>query len=382
MAHRTGNAVDMFSRAQRSGARPESNPAPTRKLPFNVFTTAPLEGSDRFEAWRESIGVIFDVEPSGAKASPTFNASVQTYNLGDLLVSGVDFSGQRFSRRLARISSDGIDHYLVQLYDVGGFSGATNRSDLNVRSGDVQILDLGQPHNSSARTSSTIAIIIPRDLLNEMLPSRGGLHGLILPGNHGAGGVLADFMKSLYLRLPSVEASEAATVARATAEIVAACFRPTAATADRAREQLEGVILERIRRYIGENLGSAELSPDALCRQFRISRTQLYRMFEPEGGVAKYVQNRRLERAFSELRSPMYRHRRVSEIAFAAGFSSEAHFSRAFRQTFGMRASDVRAQDPMMTRVKDVQLATAIYGGGYEEWIRRLSRRPAIHPAG
>ena len=94
------------------------------------------------------------------------------------------------------------------------------------------------------------------------------------------------------------------------------------------------------------------------------------------------MQNRRLNRAFSELRSPIYRHRRVSEIAFAAGFSSEAHFSRAFRQTFGMRASDVRAQDPIVTAVKDVQLATGTYGGGYEEWIRRLSRRAAIYPAG
>lgn len=377
-----GNAVDTFSRAQRPGPRFETDPAPTPKLAFNVFTTEPLKEGDRFAAWRESIGVIFDVEPAGAKVPPTFSASVRAFNLGDLLVSRVDFTGQRFSRRTARISSDGIDHYLVQLYDVGGFSGATNKSDLNVRSGDVQILDLGQPHNSSARTSSTIAIIIPRDLLNEMLPSRGGLHGLVLPGNHGAGGVLSDFMKSLFSRLPSVEASEAATVARATAEVVAACFRPTVATMDRAREQIEGVMAERIERYIGENLGSPELSPDTICRQFRISRTQLYRMFEPEGGVARHIQKRRLDRAFSELRSPIYRHRRVSEIAFAVGFSSEAHFSRTFRQAFGMRASDVRSQDPIVTAVSDGQAVARSYGGGYEEWIRRLSRRPPIHPAG
>lgn len=86
----------------------EQNP----KLPFTVFRTGQSDAPDRFEAWRQSIGVIFDVEPLEKRLSPKFDASVRTYSLGELLVSGTYFGDQEFTRSTRRISADGLNHYL------------------------------------------------------------------------------------------------------------------------------------------------------------------------------------------------------------------------------------------------------------------------------
>ncbi len=352
-----------------------SQAKPSLRPSFSIFATDQSGATDRFEAWRQSIGVIFDVEPREKRLPAEFSASVRTYNLGEILVSATHFGAERFKRDLHKVSSDGIDHYLVQLYDVGRLVGATRRNDMNVRPGDIQIVDLGQPHTSAVQSSSTFAVVVRRDLMSEMLPASADLHGVVLPGDRGAGGLLADYLRSLFSRMESVDATEAPYVARATVQMIAACFRPSTFAADRARAQIEGVIVDRLKRHIEGNLGSRELTPDGLCRRFRISRTQLYRMFAPLGGVAGYIQARRLDRAYVQLRDPLYQHRRVFEIALNAGFSSMTHFSGAFRRQFGLSPSDLRDKVRFAAVFGNSSKTPTRAAEGYEDWLRRLGQQ-------
>ena len=74
----------------------------------------------------------------------------------------------------------------------------------------------------------------------------------------------------------------------------------------------------------------------------------------------------------TELCNPAHDHRRIYEIAFALGFSSEAPVDRVFRSTFGLSPSDVRGR-AQATRVDASRPEPAdIANGGYEEWARQL----------
>ncbi len=266
------------------------------KLPFSLFTTKDVRPSEQFDAWHESISVIFDVAPlPEQKSTAGFAASVRGWHLGGLLVSAVDFEGQRFVRDRRKTVADGLDHYLVQLYATGGLVGEAGDRGRELRAGSPM------------------------------------------------GGLLTDYMQSLVARADDFTMADAPPVAEATVSMIAASFQPTAATTERARSAIEQTVLQRIQRHIAANLGSSNLHADALAALFRISRTHLYRLFERDGGVARYVQDQRLARACAELGNPAHDHRRIYEIAFALGFSSEAHFSRVFRATFGVSPSDVRA---------------------------------------
>jgi len=344
------------------------------KLPFTLFSTGHLRSPDQFDGWRDSISVVFDVAPlAGRRAEDGFAASVRAHHLGALVVTQVDFDGQRFLRDKRRAVADGLDHYLVQLYAAGGLVGTAGDRERVLRAGDVQILDLGRPSATEARASATIAIVVPRDTLRQALPAAGDLHGLVLRGDGSAGGLLADYMRALAARADTIAAADAAAIARATTGMIAACFHATAETRARARTQIEATTLERIQRHIAANLGAPGLHAEALCAAFRISRSQLYRLFEPLGGVAAYIQEQRLVRAHAELSDPAHARRRIFEIAFDGGFASEAHFSRVFRRAFGLSPSEARARARDLPAILGRPASNdATPGGGYEEWIRGL----------
>lgn len=346
------------------------------KLPSSLFTTSPLKARDQFDAWHESISVIFDVDPlEGYSPDRGFAASVRAFHLGSLLLSQVDFEGQHFVRDRHRSVVDGLDHYLVQLYAKGGLIGTANDDERRLDGGDVQILDLTQANITRAEASGTIAIVVPREALDQALPKASALHGLILRGDRGAGGLLADYMRSLIRRADTMTMAEASAVAEATTGMIAACARPTAETVMRARMALDTTMLERIQRHIAASLQSPGLHPEALSALFRISRSRLYRLFEPLGGVAAYIQEQRLIQAHATLSDPAQHHRRIYEIAFALGFTSEAHFSRLFRSTFGRSPSDVRARAHEVFAGMSRQELNGAAGGGYEDWLRNFGKR-------
>jgi len=88
--------------------------------------------------------------------------------------------------------------------------------------------------------------------------------------------------------------------------------------------------------------------------------------------VAHYIQEQRLARACAELGNPAHDHRRIYEIAYALGFSSEAHFSRVFRATFGFSPSDVRARAQAARVDASRPASNGDANRGYEAWVREL----------
>jgi len=65
---------------------------PAQPLPSTTFSTSQLSGEDRFEAWRASISVLFDVAPL-AQGTPIegFQAQVEAVHLGQLLLGDLRF---------------------------------------------------------------------------------------------------------------------------------------------------------------------------------------------------------------------------------------------------------------------------------------------------
>jgi hypothetical protein len=83
--------------------------------------------------------------------------------------------------------------------------------------------------------------------------------------------------------------------------VIAACFRPTAESLERTRAPIAVATTSHIKRYIEQHLASPELSPASICAAFGLSRATLYRLFEPLGGIASSIRERRLARTYAEL---------------------------------------------------------------------------------
>jgi AraC family carnitine catabolism transcriptional activator len=93
-------------------------------------------------------------------------------------------------------------------------------------------------------------------------------------------------------------------------------------------------ILKRAIKLMEDNLEDA-LSIPQICKRIRLSQRQLDRLFAQfvRKSPVLYYRDIRLDRARSLVTQTDMR---LSEIAVASGFTSQAHFSRAYRERFGL----------------------------------------------
>ena len=108
------------------------------------------------------------------------------------------------------------------------------------------------------------------------------------------------------------------------------------------RERLRRTALDSLKRLVEQNLDSPGLSTEFVCARSGWSRATVYRLFEAEGGLARYIRRRHLLRAFRELTCGRAPHLRMVDLALAHQFASEATFNRAFRRAFGIPPGKVR----------------------------------------
>jgi AraC-like DNA-binding protein len=323
-----------------------------------------------FDDWRDSIGVIFDVDrPEGA--SQEFSAEVEAFQLGDMILANSRLGAQRYVRSPSQVRRDGLDHFLLNLYRTGGWRARTDEGDFQGGAGQISVLDLSRELVSDEPQSNLLALFLPRALLEEQLPDLGALHGQAPQGPYAV--LLAEYLDLLGRRLPTLVEGDGGALARATLDILTACIKPSLAHVEAARPGLELVLLRRARRFIDAHLGSEKLTADTICNALGVSRRTLYRLFDKEGGVQHYIQGRRLESIRSRLADPKET-RRISEIAADFGFLRSDHFARAFRQQFGQSPRDLRAPDrqkqvPAPARISHVPDTGS---PGFDDWIRTL----------
>jgi len=121
------------------------------------------------------------------------------------------------------------------------------------------------------------------------------------------------------------------------------------------------------------HLDSPRLSAAAIARCFGWSRATLYRLFEPDGGLMKYIQRRRLQRAYAALVSPAHAHRRILDIALDCHFASDATFNRAFRRTYGVPPGELRDLSRAPQANRERHAPTTEGGALAVHWIQRLA---------
>lgn len=315
-------------------------------LPHFRFDTRLLPVERQFAAWRDTMAATNDVRRADPDERGGFSAVLDVWLLDDIVVFDSAIDAQQVSRSHDRVRADQADHYVFLVQNAGMWGARSGDRELGSHAGQGSVLDLARPFDVAVSRNAATTFTIPRDTLDAVLPPF-DMQGLVIDG--GLGGLLLDHLTALTRRLPSLTQAEAATAARATAAMMAACLAPQRDRIEAARDPIGEALLLRARRVIDAYLCSPALRVTLICREVGISRSALYRLFEPMGGVAAYIQRRRLDRIRQLLADPLER-RPLAEIAFAHGFVSDTHFRRAFRRRFGCAPSEARADSHAVTR--------------------------------
>ena len=107
--------------------------------------------------------------------------------------------------------------------------------------------------------------------------------------------------------------------------------------------------LNRIKKFIDENLSNPELSPGYIANASRVSLRYLHSLFESQGQTTlQYVIHQRLLRCQRELSNPGMSHRTITDIALSWGFQHPTHFSRRFKVEFGISPQEFRHESALV----------------------------------
>lgn len=100
----------------------------------------------------------------------------------------------------------------------------------------------------------------------------------------------------------------------------------------------------RIKRYIESQLDDPELSVNSIAHGCGMSVRSIHRAFasDPAGSASNYIWLRRLNHCAATLRDPGQAQRPITEVCFSWGFKSTSHFSRLFKERFGVPPREYR----------------------------------------
>ena len=318
-----------------------------------VQTTRGVPAAQQFDLWRSSTGTMFDhAAPPGA-ATAGFLGEASTWRFGGLALTRLHMSAGRYLRSSRQVRRDGVDHWVLTVATAGQRIIRVGDAEQFMRPGSVFVGSLDQSFATERTDSSWLHLYVPRDAVPRLGPALAAAR--LRPPAGAMGMLLHDYIVLLAGQFDAVRAADAPRLAEATRAMIDAAFAGTVDRRPDAIPVIESVQIARVRRAVRENLASATFGPERLCRIAGISRSQLYRLMEPLGGVAAYIQSERLRAARSALSDPSDR-RSVAQIAEAVGLFDTSSFSRMFRRAHGCSPQEMRMaclagwSAPMMVR--------------------------------
>lgn len=286
---------------------------------------------------------MYDMDARTPAERMSFGMESEGFYYPEMPVSAVRASPSRYDRNARVIAKAGLENILVQIYEEGDYAFEAEGKERIARAGDIAVFDLTRRSLITSNASSNICLIVPRHLLMPLTAGLDHIHGLVLPKGSAQNNLLASHMRLLVTEAPRLGVASAVIMTKATAALTAACIGNSSDARDATKQTVSTAVLREIRRTIEDRLGDDELTPEKLAGEYKLSRSALYRMFEPLGGVQNYIQQRRLMRIHQEVSDPASFHEGIAVVAQRWGFGNTAVFSRAYRALYGQSPSEARA---------------------------------------
>ncbi len=325
---------------------------------------APTDPAALRETWIAALAPIFQATLSGG---PTLSGRIalESYHLGELIVGEVFAPAQILERTPRMVAQQGLDLLLLQFYHSGTSRVEVPWGETDVGPNRCIVFDLAQPVTVVAEPVHATNILLPRALVAGTVPQIDALHGHAFDyATDRVGRLFFTCVRELVDGAEALEVHQLPHVSRAVAILGSACLRGQSVERQPGEVQLSIAI----RQYIERELGSAALDAETLCAQFGLSRATLYRQFTSEGGVQRFIRERRLLRAMKMLtRTGSAGRPRISAVAYAIGFSDEKTFSRAFKRRFGFLPRETEAGSSVWGQTGDDA------GPNLQSWLRELA---------
>ena len=315
--------------------------ANTAARPAHQNLTSSVASS--FDHWKHLVAESF--VPLAAQTADVdgFRGQMRSRVLDRMSIVEVTATSHEVHRTPALIARAHERYFKLNLQLEGTGLLVQDNREAVLRPGDLAIYDTNRPYTLTFEEQARMMVVMfPCDALSLPADYVGQLAAVRMAGSTGLSGIVGQFIRQLSENLDVLSGPSGSRLAANALDLVSTMLHAEMDIApDRMKPQ--ALLAVSIREYIDANLSDPLLSPATIAAAHFISTRHLHNVFHESGTtVASWIRSQRLEGARRDLRDPLHAGKSVGAVAAHWGFLDAAHFSRTFRDAFGVPPSDWR----------------------------------------
>lgn len=302
-----------------------------------VVSTSQVAPAERLALWGDFVGRHIGHLQSDTYGDSRFDGRLELGDIGGLKLCRIIASRHRVVRTPNQILNDdrGYVKIVAQIEGAGRFE--QNGRKLVLTPGEWSMYDTTRTYIvSNPEPINQLAVLLPRDRLTRLGLNLDDTAVQRFSGRHGVGRLVFDLLSSAFAELPALAGPHGGAEF---ADTIANLVR--LAVLDQMGIQTDAAMREttrdRVKAFIMANLQDPMLSLDRIAMAVGCSKRNLHKLFALEDETLNsHIWNCRLDRIRQDLANPALLQQSITDIAFAWGFNSSTHFSRSFRERYGV----------------------------------------------
>lgn len=314
------------------------------------FSISADDGYHKVDAWRHALCEAFGPIEVGLNSGEDVSGFVRTYTRQQLQFNEICYRGQTLERTSKNLASFDQEYFTFSRPMAGPLFFEQNGSDVTVEPGSLVLLNQTSPYKATTNTCyHAFSISIPKKLLLQRSPHIGAFYKIETALVSPRGQLLANFAKHLSDGIDGWSDSEMMALREQLLDlIILLMVNDKNDPVPGEESSIKAAHRERAITYIKYNHCNPQLNPKLIADACGISVGYLHKVFHAVGlRVEYFLFSQRLETCKNLLLSPLHMNQSMQQIAYKSGFNHPSHFSRLFKEKYGLSPSEFRAtQEP------------------------------------
>lgn len=284
---------------------------------------------------------LYPIEIETAHSAASFEATLDARQVGRCqVVEAFANDPFRCTRKPSR-DRTANDFFLVQLQRLGSTAYSHRGRESFCAPDSLVIMDCRHDIVGEQHTSARCTILrVPSARLKSVIPDVEDFCSIAFSATEGAGNMMARMMRDSWKWSPRFSEAEHQAVPDTLLNLLKAVVYGTAVDRGNDRRSYRAGQYARLVSLIRGMAHNPDVDVDVIASAMQVSRSTLFDISRSAGtSVEKLLLDARLELARSCLKGPRADRLSISEIAYACGWRDHAHFTRRFRERFGVAPS-------------------------------------------
>ncbi len=310
-----------------------------------VLTTTEILERKRAQYWQDAVCDTFVELDCEVRAKRPFFGELATTQCDGLHFSNVRSEGQIVKRTRTRIRRAREEVMLISLQVSGVGLVAQDGREARLEPGDFACYDSTRPYTLRFNAEfEQLVLHMPRDAIVRWIGRTETWTARRVEAGSPVGSLVLPFVRRTAAIVSDVAPATASRLSETCLSLL------TAALGEQLGGRIDGqtsartALMFRAKAIIESNLHDHALNTEKVAALLCISPRYLQDLFHAEQTtVSDWIWRRRLEKSRRDLTDPLRASDSIAQIALACGFADFGHFSRRYKEAFGVPPREYRA---------------------------------------